>query len=111
MACVFIVDGYAAKTLLQGTWQSIDDPDSRLVITATTYTERYKGQPDATSPLAVQTRPCGKTLGGGKPTGDLYLNAGEDACYFLISLTATRLALSPVGGRGNTLVYMRVAVK
>ena len=100
----------AAKTLLPGTWQATDDPRSLLVITPTQYIERYKGEPDALHALKVQNRPCGETLGGGKPSGDLFLDT-DDVCYFLITVNATRLELSPVGGRGNTLAYRRAAAK
>ena len=98
-----------AKELLRGTWKSTDDADSQLIITEKQYIERYKGQPDAASPLRVQPQPCGEKPSR-KPSGTLYLDT-SDFCYYVVSVSATRLELSEVGGRGNTLTYKRVAIK
>ncbi|GAB3826521.1 hypothetical protein [Hymenobacter jeollabukensis] len=97
------------RALLKGTWQSADDNDFLLVITDKQYIERYAGQPDEARSLRVLDRAC-DAAPGTKSNGSLYLQttAADNMCYYLVGVTATRLQLSPVGGRGNTLTFKRV---
>jgi hypothetical protein len=101
----------APRTLLRGTWQAADDKNSLVVITDRQYTERYAGQPDQVHSLQVLDRPCDASPAA-KPGPDLYLQTGtgaEATCYFVVSVSATRLQLSMVSGRGNTLSFKRVS--
>ncbi|RTQ48468.1 hypothetical protein EJV47_15970 [Hymenobacter gummosus] len=106
------VPAAAPRALLRGTWQATDDKNALLTITDQQYIERYAGQPDEARSLQVLNRPCDAPPAA-KPGNELYLqtrgSAADDVmCYYVVSVTATRLQLSPVGGRGNTLTYKRV---
>ena len=97
----------AAKKLLVGTWQATDDPNVRLLISQSRYVEKYKAETTTDRSLMVHNQPCGE-VPAAMPASSIYLNTGE-TCYYLVSVSATRLETSPVGGRGNTLSYRRVA--
>ncbi|MCC3156149.1 hypothetical protein LJ737_02815 [Hymenobacter sp. 15J16-1T3B] len=102
----------SARKLLPGTWQSTEDKNFVLVITDKQYIERYAGQPDEARSLRVLDRAC-DAAPGTKTDGSLYLqttaaDAADNMCYYLVGVTATRLQLSPVGGRGNTLSFKRL---
>lgn len=105
-----------ARVLLKGTWQATDDKNVTLIITDKQYIEKYKGSADEVSSLTVLDRPC-DARPTARPDGGLYLKTtsadpeDEPFCYAVYEVSATRLAMSMVGGRGNTLVFKRVLPK
>ena len=105
-----------ARALLKGTWVSTEDKDNSIVITDKQYIEKYKGEPDQVHRLTVLTHPCNEKPTA-KPSGELYLKTmssapdAEPYCYAVYQVSATRLATSMMGGRGNTLSFKRVMSK
>lgn len=99
--------------LLVGTWQSTDDPNSMVTFTETERTDSYKGTNSATvSPYEMAYNCEGDAPPSADGKAPSYLRTIEgnddDQCWYVVSVTADRLELSYVG-RGNSLVYERVA--
>ncbi len=86
----------AQKALLLGYWADPENPTDCFRITA----------------KDVSSHSCGGTDLGGtristKPDGSWYVLDKDGECSVVVLVTAKRLEMSPVGGRGNTLVYKR----
>lgn len=93
-------------TILEGTWQSLDDPKSVVKIGAGKYIDEYDGKEVSSAAYTFHPQcpeDCNPVDGGAclKTTGD------EVMCFTVVSVTAQNLELSLIGGRGNTNRYKR----
>ena len=92
--------------LLQGTWQSLDDPKSVIKIVDGKYIDVYDGK-EVSSAICLYYAKCPEDCGPAGAGACLKITAQDDMCYSLVSLTATNLELSLIGGRGNTNRYKK----
>ena len=92
--------------MLQGTWQSLDDPKSVVKIMDGKYIDVYDGK-ELSSAICLYYAKCPEDCGPAGAGACLKITAQDDACYSLVSLTATNLELSQIGGTGNTNRYKR----
>lgn len=92
---------------LQGTWQSLDDPKAVIKIVDGKYLDVYDGE-EVSSALNIYYPQCPKDcnpLG----VGACIKNIGQDeVCFAVVSVNASNLELSQIGGTGNTNRYKRV---
>ncbi len=90
----------AQKTLLKGTWQAPNDASDIIYVS-----DKLPAKPAANgTALVIADRSCE----GGKSNGSWYLEeGGGEFCSVVVSVSATKLEISPVGGHGNTNVYKR----
>lgn len=92
--------------MLQGSWQSLDDPKSVVKIVDGKYIEVYDGE-EMSSAICLYYAKCPEDCGPAGAGACLKITAQDDMCYALVSLTATNLELSQIGGTGNTNRYKR----
>lgn len=104
------VEGTIGGTLLrlQGSWQSMDDPGVVVEFSGTQFAEHYAGEASLRGTASVVD-----DCSDGTPSADgryfLVASDGDQPyCYAIVELTETELAYSMVGGRGNTLRFVRV---
>ena len=105
----------AQKALLVGHWQDTADPNYGIDIVEKRPAVQ-PGKPGAENVLVISSHSCGgTTLGGRKistrPDSGWYLLDVDEECLAVVSVSTTKLTLTPVGGRGNMLTYKRAAVK
>lgn len=101
-------------TKLAGTWQSVDDPNSILTITADTWTNTYTGDDSARSVGKWRAFPgTEKPAAGADLTftpASTYIEviSGEDAFYYEVgTIEADAFDMFYVS-RGNRLAYKRI---
>lgn len=98
----------AQKALLKGDWQAPNDASDIIHVS-----EKLPAKPAANgTALVIADHSCGGTdLGDNaistKPDGSWYLEDADGECSVVVSVSATKLEISPVGGRGNTNTYKR----
>ena len=99
-------------TLILGTWQSLEDPRSVLLITRTTYQEKYPGLPNSKLTYRI-TNACPnpdapKLIGKQKDILVTY-DAKESLSYcYGIDLLNNNLLTLIYLGRGNSLHFKRI---
>lgn len=101
----------AAKTtyaLLQGTWQSTDDPKDVIELRGHRRIEYYAGVPLGTTVFMLD-RACPSDPKAGHPSdnGRYLVEPREDMCWEIVGVNNQGLELSYVA-RGNTLNYRRI---
>lgn len=101
-------------TKLQGVWESIDDPNSILTITAETWTNDYKGDAGAHSVDKWRAFPGtevperGKDLTFTPASTYIEVISGEDAFYYEVgAIEADAFDMFYVS-RGNRLAFKRI---
>jgi len=110
-----MVSAKAPMELLQGKWQSLDDPKSFIIFENDHRKEMYEGDAGAMDDeVFVLSDQCGnesnKNMGVEKEK-DKYISCKKsDMCWYIIQLNDNTLSLSYVG-RGNTLTYRKVNSK
>lgn len=92
--------------MLQGTWQSLDDPKSVVKIVDGKYIDVYDGE-EMSSAICLYYPKCPKDCGLSDSGPCLKAIAQDDMCYSIVSVTASNLELAPNTGRGNTNRYKR----
>lgn len=92
--------------MLQGTWQSLDDPKSVVKIVDGKYIDEYDGK-EVSSAIYVYYAKCPEDCGLSDDGPCLKIIAQDDVCFSIVSLIPTNLELSPNNGRGNTNRYKR----
>ena len=109
------IENEAASTainpsLLQGNWQSLDDPKSFMAFMGELKIDTYHdGHTDAGSTFMLADACQGETGNTPRPEANRYLTIkDQDQCFYIVKLTNQSLELSLVG-RGNTLRYKRAA--
>lgn len=93
---------------LQGNWQSIEDPNSRISFVGQQKVETYAGIPDARTESTIHLG--ADCLNGENPLSeeDTYISEPEsDLCWAIVRLTDEELELAFMG-RGNTLKYRKL---
>jgi hypothetical protein len=98
--------------LLQGKWQSLQDPRSVLLITRTTYQEKYPGFPDSKLTYHItNTCPDPDAPAIKNQVRDVLVtydaSTATSYCYSIDELTSSRLTLLYFG-RGNSLRFKRL---
>ncbi|MBS1772217.1 MAG: hypothetical protein JST82_05110 [Bacteroidetes bacterium] len=105
---VTAVANRAAKldiTLLPGTWVSVDDPKSTLIITKDYYILCYAGNDNDTSKYTVSHKSCADSDNN---TDEYYIFLEEEEmCYGVEDVSKDNLSLVYLE-RGNMLEYRRV---
>lgn len=92
--------------VLEGTWESLDDPKSVVKIGAGKYIDEYDGEEVSSADYTFYAQ-CPEDC---NPMGEgaCIKTTGEEAmCFTVVSVTAQNLELSLIGGRGNTNRYKR----
>lgn len=97
-------------SLLQGNWQSLDDPKSFVAFMGELKIDTYPdGHTDAGSTFVLADVCQGKIADTPQPEASRYLTIkDQDQCFYIVKLNKQSLELSLVG-RGNTLRYKRAA--
>ena len=102
-------------SLIQGKWQSLDDPDYFVLITKSRFQDLYTGLPATTRTYRItNTCPDPSAPASGSKDKDLLVTylpdstGGTTLCYGIDQLTETRLTLIYLG-RGNSLRFKRIA--
>lgn len=91
--------------LLQGKWQSTDDPKAVVEFVGN---QRKEAGISETFTLGDRCTNAGDAENGAPAEKDHYITVAEsDMCWYIVDLTADHLSLSYVG-RGNTLEYKRM---
>jgi len=99
--------GVDAKKLI-GKWVSVDDSKSEIEITDSKWIDSYESAIQFTNNYLVSDTCLKSVTDKPKPKGD-YITVFDNTdtfCYYIVSLTDSKLELSYVG-RGNTLTYTR----
>ena len=99
-----------AASLLQGKWQSAEDPKSTFEIAGTSLVQYYDGQNLGARKFEFSADCGGNACAGGAGNKGCYTSAGEMdiECYSIVSISETALETSMVGATGNTLKYNKV---
>jgi uncharacterized membrane protein len=102
-----IEDAYAAeRAAMQGEWVSADDPQSRVQIAGSEWTDIYGDELLAVAILTLSDR-CGDAQGGVLLSQQrMGYDPADMQCYEVLSVDGDRMELSYLP-RGNTLVYER----
>jgi len=91
---------------LQGTWKSTQDPRSEIILENGVFTDRYDGKVLESFPYQFFPK-CPAMC---NPVADMpcFSVFGQDnVCYVVIKADGKNLELSMIGGRGNTLSYVK----
>lgn len=101
----------ALTDMLQGQWQSTEDPKSFLLFEKGVLKSRYGSKGAWTSEAIVVSGRCmneGDKDRVDKPEKERYISSREsDMCWYIESVDKNRLSLTYMA-RGNTLSYRRV---
>lgn len=102
-----IDDPYATqRAAMQGEWVSADDPQSRVQIAGSEWTDIYGDELLAVAVLTLSDR-CGDAEGGVLLSQQrMGYDPADMQCYEVLSVDARRMELSYLG-RGNTLTFLR----
>jgi hypothetical protein len=102
-------------SLIQGKWQSLDDPQYVVLITKSNFKDLYTGFPTTTRTYRItNTCPDPSAPASGSKEKDTLVTylpdstGGTTLCYGIDQLTETRLTLIYLG-RGNSLRFKRIA--
>jgi hypothetical protein len=97
--------------LLQGKWQSIDDPSNYLIFEKDHRKEIAKGMKQWDDEVFTLSDGCMNDTdnnNSNEKEKDKYISCkASDLCWYILELDETTLSLSYVG-RGNTLTYKKV---
>jgi len=93
---------------LEGNWVSIDDPKSELQVKGNEWIEIYKGEKPETTKFATGDSCLANDKARTNPKGKYItvFDKDESRCFYIVSVTDSKLELSYVG-RGNTLTYKK----
>lgn len=99
-----------AATLLQGKWQSADDPKSSMEIAGKTIINTYDGKQIDSRTFEYVADCSGNACAGGSGKSGCFTSAGQFdiECYSIVSLSATEMEVSMVGATGKTLKYSKM---
>jgi hypothetical protein len=99
-----------ASALLQGKWQSADDPKSTMEITGDQLIQTYDGKQLEARKFAFSADCSGNECAGGAGNQGCYTSASDMdiECYSLVSISDTAMETSLVGATGKTLKYTRI---
>ncbi|MBO0948180.1 hypothetical protein [Fibrella forsythiae] len=95
-------------TLLQGKWQSVDDPKAAFTVNGTSLTTYDKGQKRVTNTFAYVADCGGNACNGQKSKYGCFTTAGEFDidCQSIVAISATNLEVTQ-GATGKTIRYRR----
>lgn len=103
------IDLEQTKELMQGRWRSTSDPKEVVVIVGDSFTTIYDGSPSGENTLEFYEKCPEGCAGGVKDISCFMVKAQLDAvCYAIVSVSATTLQYSLLGGPGNTLTYTKI---
>lgn len=93
-----------------GRWQSAADQKEIVEFTEDSYVSYYDGEKLIEEKLEWHEQCPGFCQPEGVSVDQCFTISGEFdiTCYYVVSVTATQLQMSMLGGRGNTLIYNRV---
>jgi hypothetical protein len=93
---------------LEGNWVSTDDPKSELQVKGNEWIEIYKGEKPETTKFATGDSCLANDKARTNPKGKYItvFDKDESRCFYIVSVTDSKLELSYVG-RGNTLTYKK----
>ncbi len=103
-------DSAAAANLI-GEWQSTTDPKSSIKIANGTYMDSYVGQKPMPAMRYVYYPTCPKDCNPIAKTPCLKVIGQDDVCYTIVKADGKTLALSQIGGTGNTNRYVKKKAK
>lgn len=95
----------SVSELISGKWQSLLDKKEVWEFKAGNLTMYYVGT--AADKVTYRLSNSCKQPDGPPVEKEKYITTGDDLCYYIIHVTATRLSLSYIG-RGNTLSFRRI---
>lgn len=94
--------------LIQGTWQSTDDPKSHIVFASAIKKDVYNGKVLSQTSFLISDRCKNESNISGEVAPDAFMTLpNEDQCFYILRLDDNLLQLNYVG-RGNTLTYKRI---
>lgn len=97
--------------LLQGVWQSTEDPKAQISISNSVYDDIYDGKKMSTGEFSFSADCSDAACKEGKGTNGCFSvedQKSQMTCFSIVKLTADDLDCSLVGGRGNTNHYKKV---
>lgn len=99
-----------ASAMLQGKWQSADDPKSIMEITGDQLIQQYDGKMLEARKFAYSADCSGNECTGGAGNKGCYTSASDMdiECYSLVSISDASMETSLVGATGNTLKYNKI---
>ncbi|NUO00266.1 MAG: hypothetical protein HUU01_06580 [Saprospiraceae bacterium] len=98
-------DAKMAKNLL-GTWRSTDDPKSEIIFDKGLFTNRYDGSVLDGFPYQFYPK-CPAMCNPVADTPCFSIFGQDIVCYTVVKADGKNLEISMVGGKGNTLSYVK----
>jgi len=92
--------------LLVGVWQALTDPNEIVSFDGSLRRSLYEGEETESNVYKIQS-----SCDGTRDTGSYYIVTDDDFCFVIVTLNKSRLDVSMIGGRGNTLTYKRLSSK
>lgn len=89
---------------LAGTWRALTDPNEMVTYDGSTRRGFYKGKQVESTGYRIQSSCDGQPGDGGQ-----FIVTDDDFCFMILTLDASVLEVTMIGGRGNTLHFERVS--
>ncbi|MEZ0485269.1 hypothetical protein [Fibrella aquatica] len=98
----------AVLTMIQGTWQSVDDPRTTFTIKGSALTTYYDRQKRLTEVFTYEADCGGNACAGKKSTYGCFTTAGkfDIDCQMIVAISETTLQVTQ-GADGKTILYRR----